>query len=134
LPHYLIDAFWNTMRRMRRLPARRGCYFHRIAAFIQLHDSRHAREMAAPEATAILVQRQISASPQNQSFCALLFLHHSGLALEMPAPEGLPRARRREHLPAVISLCFATALLERLELTGARWPARPERAERRHRA
>jgi integrase len=75
--------------------------------------------MAGPEATAFLnhlaVQRRVSASTQNQALCAIVFLYRRVLNLEMPALDGLSRARRPVHLPAVLSRGEVQAILHALE-------------------
>jgi integrase len=74
--------------------------------------------MGAEEITAFLnelaIARRTSASTQNQALCALLFLYKRVLDLEMPWLEALERARRPEHLPAVLSRQDTLALLDHL--------------------
>src|SRR6185503_7686117 len=109
IPMTLIEAVQATIRRMHYSPRTEEAYLHWIRAFIRFHGGRHPREMGAPEATTFLnhlaVQRRISASTQNQALCALIFLYRRVFGLEMPALEGLERAQRPDHLPAVPSPC-----------------------------
>jgi integrase len=63
----------------------------------------------------LAVQRRISASTQNQALCAVVFLYRRVLGLDMPELDGLERARRPEHLPAVLSRRDVLALLDNLE-------------------
>lgn len=62
--------------------------------------------------THLAIRQGVSASTQNQAFCALLFLCREVLGFE---PDGLGatvRARRGAHLPVVLSLPEVAALLE----------------------
>jgi integron integrase len=115
----LIDAVRTTIRRLHYSPRTEEAYLHWIRAFIRFHRGRHPRDMGAPEMTAFLnhlaVQRRISASTQNQALCAVVFLYRRVLGLDMPELDGLERARRPEHLPAVLSRRDVLALLDNLE-------------------
>jgi integrase len=115
----LIEAVRTTLRRLHYSPRTEEAYVHWICEFIRFHHGRYPREMGAVDATAFLnhlaVQRRTSASTQNQALCALVFLYRRVLAfLKMPDLEGLERARRPEHLPAVLSRREVIALLDRL--------------------
>lgn len=115
----LFEAVRNTVRRLHYSPRTEEAYLHWIRAFIRFHNGRHPREMASAEATAFLshlaVQRRVSASTQNQALCAIVFLYKRVLSLEMPALDGLERARRPVHLPAVLSRREVQAILQALE-------------------
>ena len=115
----LIEAVRSTIRRLHYSPRTEEAYLHWIRAFIRFHGGRHPRGMGAPEMTAFLnhlvVQRRVSASTQNQALCALVFLYRRVLGLEMPGLEGLERARRPEHLPAVLSRPEVLAVLDKLD-------------------
>ncbi len=63
----------------------------------------------------LAVERKVSASTANQALCAIVFLYRRVLELPMPALDGLERARRPRHLPAVLSKREVTALIERLD-------------------
>ena len=115
----LFEAVRNTIRRLHYSSSTEEAYLQWIRAFIRFHGGRHPREMAAPEATAFLnhlaVQRRVSASTQNQALCAIVLLYKRVLNLEMPALDGLARARRPVHLPAVLSRREAQAILQAFE-------------------
>jgi len=106
----LIEAVQSTIRRLHYSPRTEEAYLHWIRAFIRFHGGRQPRDMGALEMTAFLnhlaVQRRVSpsTSTQNQALCPLVFLYRRVLGLEMPGLEGLERARRPEHLPAVLSV------------------------------
>jgi integron integrase len=115
----LIQAIHATLRRMHYSPRTEEAYLHWTRAFVRFHRNRHPRDMGAAEVTAFLnhlaVDRHSSASTQNQALCALIFLYRRVLEIDLPELEGLTRARRPEHLPAVLSRRDALALLEQLE-------------------
>lgn len=114
----LIEAVRATIRRMHYSPRTEEAYVHWIRTFIRFHGRRHPRDLAAPEVTAFLnslsLTRRISASSQNQALCALVFLYRHVLAIDLPALEGLQRAKRPEHLPEVLSPQEVSALLAQL--------------------
>jgi integrase len=115
----LLEAVQATIRRLHDSPRTEEAYLHWIRGFIRFHGGRHPREMGAPEARCFLdhlaVQRRISASTQNQALCALVFLYRRVLGLEMPALEGLERAKRPDHLPAFLSRRDVLTLFDKLE-------------------
>ena len=114
----LFEALRATIRRLHFSPRTEEAYLHWTREFIRFHGRRHPREMGGDEITAFLndlaVRRRVSASTQNQALCALVFLYRKVLQLEMPALEGLDRARRPDHLPTVLSRRDVIALLDQL--------------------
>jgi integron integrase len=115
----LFDAIRATIRRLHYSPRTEEAYLHWTRELIRFHGGRHPRVLGAAEATAFLndlaVRRRVSASTQNQALCALVFLYRRVLDLDLPALEGLERARRPAHLPTVLSRRDVRALLEQLE-------------------
>ncbi len=114
----LIEALQNTLRGLHYSPRAEETYVHWTREFVCFHH-RHPRELGAPEVTAfhenLAVRRHTSASTQTQSLCALVFLYRRVLAFEMPMLVGLERAKRPDHLPAVLSRREVLALLDRLD-------------------
>lgn len=114
----LLQAVSASLRRLHYSPRTEEAYIHWIRAYIRFHGLRHPREMGASEATAFLnhlaVERHTAASTQNQALCAIVFLYRRVLDLPMPELVGLDRARRPEHLPAVLSRREVIALLDQL--------------------
>lgn len=53
--------------------------------------------------TSLAVDRQVSASTQNQALCAILFLFEHVVGRKLSLLEGVVRAKRTEHLPVVLS-------------------------------
>ncbi|MEO7329973.1 MAG: phage integrase N-terminal SAM-like domain-containing protein [Minicystis sp.] len=114
----LIEATKSTFRRLHYSPRTEEAYLRWIREFIRFHRNRHPRDLGPPEITAFLnhlaVERRTSASTQNQALCAIVFLYKRVLGLEIPALEGVERARRPEHLPAVLSRPEVIVLLDKL--------------------
>ncbi|MBI5517106.1 MAG: integron integrase [Deltaproteobacteria bacterium] len=115
----LIEALQTTLRRLHYSPRTEEAYVYWTREFIRFHGRRHPRELGAPEITAFLndlaVRRRTAASTQNQALCALVFLYRKVLELKVPALDGLERARRPAHLPAVLSRHEVAALLDHLQ-------------------
>ncbi len=63
-------------------------YLDWVRRFILYHKKRHPQEMGAPEVEAFLthlaVDRQVSASTQNQAKAAILYLYRQVLAANLP--------------------------------------------------
>lgn len=80
---------------------------HWIERCIRFHGIRHPDTMGTPEIeeflTYLAVEGQVSASTQNQSFSALLFLYRQVLEIELGRIDAL-RARRPERVPLVLSV------------------------------
>lgn len=77
-------------------------------------DLAHPR--VAPDAvrdylTHLAVRQRVSASTQNQAFCALLFLCREVLGVDLEGLSQSVRAKRGEHLPVVLSIPETAALL-----------------------
>ncbi len=101
-------------------------YCQWIRRFILFHDKRHPRDMGEPEITAFLthlaVNRNVSASTQNQALSALLFLYKKVLNIELDWMNDIVRAKRPRRLPVVLSRSevrrLLSALPERCRLWG----------------
>ncbi len=82
-------------------------YIGWIVRFIKFHGSRHPAQMGSSEITDFLshlaVERNVSASTQNQALNALVFLYKDVLKREPGEFIGLIRANRPKFLPIVFS-------------------------------
>ena len=82
-------------------------YVFWVLRFILFHGKRHPADMAALEIEAFLthlaVDRQVSASTQNQALAALLFTYQKVLNIEPPWLDGIVRAKLPRHLPVVLT-------------------------------
>lgn len=61
--------------------------------------------------THLAVRQQVSASTQNQAFCAILFLCREVLGIDVEGVADATRARRGERLPLVMSVAETASLL-----------------------
>ncbi len=97
----------ETIRRKHYAIRTEEAYVNWIRRFILFHHKRHPKEMGAPEVEAFLthlaVQEHVSASTQNQALAALLFLYREVLQQELDAPIAPLRAKKPQHLPAVLT-------------------------------
>ncbi|SER45591.1 Phage integrase, N-terminal SAM-like domain [Giesbergeria anulus] len=75
--------------------------------FILFHKKRHPQEMGASEVEAFLsylaVERQVSASTQNQAKAALLYLYKQVLGVDLPWLDEVVQAKRPQRLPVVLT-------------------------------
>jgi integron integrase len=86
--------------------------------YILFHGKRHPSAMGAPEIndflTHLAVERNVSASTQNQALSAILFLYRDVLGEEVPWMTDLVRARRTERKPVVLTRDEVRRLLGQL--------------------
>ena len=94
-------------------------YVFWVRRFILFHGKRHPADMAAAEIEAFLthlaVDRQVSASTQNQALAALVFLYQKVLQVELPWLDGIVRAKLSRHLPVVLTPGEARDVLAQLQ-------------------
>jgi integron integrase len=112
----------RAVARVRHLSLRtEQAYSDWIRRYILFHRKRHPEEMGTEEIRQFLshlaVDGNVSASTQNVALCALLFLYHDVLGVELPYVEGIQRAKRPARLPVVFTRAEATALLSHLSGT-----------------
>jgi len=116
-PPKLLDQVRAKLRLQHASIRTEEAYIQWITRFILFHKKRHPREMGSAELEAFLthlaVDRQVSASTQNQAFSALLYLYQQVLNIELPRLDAL-RARRPERVPVVLSLEEVRAILDRM--------------------
>jgi integron integrase len=98
-------------------------YVDWIKRYIWHFDKRHPKEMGAAEVEAFLthlaVQRNVSASTQNQAKSALLFLYKEVLGIELPWLDNVTQAKMPKRLPVVLTKDEVNAMLARLD--GTMW-------------
>jgi len=94
-------------------------YLAWIRRFILYNDKRHPRDMSAPEVerflTHLAVERQVSASTQNQALAAVLFLYRDVLEIELPWLQNVVRARMPQRVPVVLPRREVQSLLAELD-------------------
>jgi site-specific recombinase XerD len=116
----LLDRVRDVARRRRVSYRTEQSYSRWVVRFVVFHNKRHPQEMGAAEVEQFLSylasQRQVSASTQNQAFCALLFLYRHVLQIELGSIEAL-RAERSRYVPTVLTPAEAELLLSHLRGT-----------------
>ena len=89
--------------------------------FILFHGKRHPLEMGAAEVEAFLtylaVQRQVSASTQNQAKAAILYLYKQVLQIELAWLDGVVQAKTPKRLPVVLTASEVRTLLMHMQGT-----------------
>ena len=115
----LLDEVRRVLR-FKHYSIRTGqAYVDWIRRYMVFHSLRHPREMGGAEVSAFLthlaVERNVSASTQNQSLAALLFLHGQVLGVKLPWLEDVERAKRPVRLPVVLTQEEARRVLGALE-------------------
>ncbi|STQ91133.1 integron integrase [Iodobacter fluviatilis] len=82
-------------------------YLDWIKRYIRHHQLRHPQEMGQSEIEAFLthlaVNRQVSASTQNQAKSALLFLYREVLHIDLPWLKDVVSAKASQRLPVVLT-------------------------------
>ncbi|WP_205701030.1 integron integrase [Jeongeupia sp. USM3] len=98
-------------------------YIYWIKYFIRFSGLRHPQEMGRQELVCFLthlaVERDVSASTQNQALSALLFLYKTVLEVDLPWLEGFERPKRPAHLPTVLGVAEVERLLAQMQGTTA---------------
>ncbi len=83
--------------------------------FILFHGKRHPQEMDGAEVEAFLthlaVDRQVSASTQNQAKAAILYLYKQVLGVDLSWLDGVVQAKTPKRLPVVLTASEVRALL-----------------------
>jgi integron integrase len=119
----LLDRVRDAIRTRHYSRRTEDAYVHWIRRYIVFHKKVHPSTMGAPEISAFLtwlaVDQRLSASTQNQAFCAVLFLYRDVLQVEVGAIAHMPRARMPTRLPVVLSREEVRHVLQRL--SGAMW-------------
>lgn len=98
-------------------------YVDWIRRYVVFHQKKHPSTMGATEVVAFLswlaVERQVSASTQNQALSAVLFLYKAVLGLDIGPIECVPRARMPDKLPVVLSREEFSQLIKHVD--GTMW-------------
>ena len=105
-PPRLMDRVRHAMRVRHYSPRTEERYVEWSERYIRFHGLRHPRDMGGAEIemflTDLAVNGHVSASTQNQAFCALLFLYQEVMGIELPRLDAI-RAKRPKRLPTVLS-------------------------------
>ena len=122
-PPRLLERLRSAIRLRHYSRRTEETYAGWVRPSIVFHDKRHPAEMAEAEVAAFLShlaqRRGVSASTQNQAFCAVLFLYRQVLGRPLGRLEGLVWAKRAEHVPVVLTRDEVVEVLARL--SGPSW-------------
>ncbi len=98
-------------------------YVDWIKRYIWHHGKRHPKDMGVAEVEAFLthlaVQRNVSASTQNQAKSAILYLYKEVLGIDLPWLDNVTQAKAPKRLPVVLTQAEVQAVLSRLD--GTMW-------------
>ena len=115
----LLDRLRAACRLRHYSPRTERAYVGWVRRYVHFHDLTHPDELGTPEVVAFLsdlaVERDVSASTQNQAKAALVFLYREVLGRELEGLDDAVRARRPTRLPVVLGREEVRALLEELE-------------------
>jgi len=102
-----LDEMRTFMRARRYSRRTEQAYVDWVRRFILFHGKRHPRELGEQEIIDFLsdlaVKRNVSASTQNQAFCALLFLYQKFLERKLGRLGRALQATKPARLPVVLS-------------------------------
>ena len=103
----LLDRVHQVIRLKNYSYSTEKAYVYWVKRFILFHNKRHPKTIGGSEIETFLshraVERNVSASTQNQAFCALLFLYREVLGVELNSPIVSVRAKRLKRLPTVLT-------------------------------
>lgn len=117
----LLDSVRITLRTRHYSIRTEQAYLAWIRDYILFHNKRHPAELGQLHVSAWLshlaVNRQVSASTQNQALSAILFLYREVLNLSLDWIENVQRASKPARLPVVFTKEEAQAVLAQLSDT-----------------
>ena len=120
-PPKLLDRMREALRVRHYSYRTEQSYVDWSRRFIVFHGKRHPAEMGAGEVGAFLthlaVERQGSASTQNQAKAALLFFFREVLGVELPWLGEIVQAKVNKRLPVVLTPREVRALMDELNGT-----------------
>ena len=106
-PPKLLDRLRIHLRTRHYSIRTEEAYVDWARRFILFHGKRHPQDMGAAEVEAFLshlaVDRQVSASTQNQAKAALLYLYKQVLQVDLPWLDEVVQAKRPRRLPVVLT-------------------------------
>jgi site-specific recombinase XerD len=117
----LLDHMRDHLRTRHYSIRTETAYVDWARRFILFHGKRHPLEMGAAEVEAFLthlaVQRQVSASTQNQAKAAILYLYKQVLGVDLPWLDDVVQAKMPKRLPVVLTATEVRALLLHMQGT-----------------
>ena len=117
-PGRLMDQVREVMRFHHYSLSTEKSYIHWILRYIRFNNRQHPKDMGKHEIERFLshlaMNRDVSASTQNQALNAILFLYKEVLKTPIEAEIRALRATRPKRLPIVLSKLETAALFERM--------------------
>ena len=121
----LLDRLRQALRSRHYSRRTEKTYVAWVKRFIYYHNVKHPAEMAEAEInmflTHLAVEKNVSASTQNQALSALLFLYRHVVGRKVGELGEVVRARKPKRLPIVLTRAEVRAVLEQLQ--GPNWLA-----------
>jgi len=106
-PKKLLDQVRDALRVRHYSIRTEETYLQWIKRYILFHNKTHPRDLGESEISAYLthlaVNKNVSASTQNQALSALLFLYQQVLGIKLDWLDDVVRAKRPKRLPVVLS-------------------------------
>lgn len=120
-PGRLMDQVRETLRFHHYAYSTEKIYVHWILRYIRFNDRHHPKEMGKQEIERFLshlaINRDVTASTQNQALNAILFLYKHVLKLPVEAEIRAIRSTRPQRLPTVLSKQEIQALFSHISGT-----------------
>jgi integron integrase len=117
----LLDQVSDAIRLKHYSLRTEQTYKEWIKRFILFHGKRHPKEMGVEEIQDYLshlaVEKNVSASTQNQALSAILFLYRHVLHKEIEFPTDIVRAEKSKTLPTVLTHQEALAVINKMHGT-----------------
>lgn len=111
----LLDQVRHEVRVRQYAYSTEKTYVHWVRTFVLFHGKRHPREMGPLEVKAFLthlaVNRNVSASTQNQALCALVFLYRHVLEQDLGELGDYAWSKRPPRVPVVLTVDEVEAVL-----------------------
>jgi integrase len=114
----LLDRVRQTIRLKNYSYATEKSYIYWIKRFFFFYKKRHPKMMGEVEIKHFLnhlaTERNVSASTQNQAFCALIFLYRNVLGIDLSSPIIPIRAKRPQRVPTILTKSEVQLFLRRM--------------------
>lgn len=117
-PRMLLDVVREAIRVRHYSLKTEQAYVHWVKRLVMWSGRRHPRELGPTEIeaflTALAVERHVSAGTQRQALSAIKFLYTQVLGGEWSWLSGIVQAKPSKHVPTVLSLAEAAAVMQHL--------------------
>jgi site-specific recombinase XerD len=106
-PGELLESVHNALRERHYSRLTERAYVSWIRRYIEFSGRKHPRELDAPDLRRFLdnlvQERDVSEGTHHQALCAIAFLYHSVLNIDVPWLDDFIRPRKSRHLPVVLT-------------------------------